>query len=58
MTILLSLSTIQFVIYRLLLKKVNFDQSLVAKILIFQLVNLDYFLVKNDYLSSERELVE
>jgi len=41
------------VIYKLLLKIVKFDQSLVAEILMFPLVNFDYFLVKNDYLSSE-----
>jgi len=32
-------------------KIVKFDLSLVAKILIFQLVNFDYFLVKKDYLN-------
>jgi len=32
---------------------VKFDWIIVAEILIFQLVNFDYFLVKYDYLSSE-----
>jgi len=36
MTILLSLLTIQLVIYSLLLKIVKFDLSLVAEILMFQ----------------------
>jgi len=28
---------------------IEFDQRIVAKIFIFQLVNFDYYLVKNDY---------
>jgi len=31
---------------------------LVAKILIFPLVNFDYLLVKNDYFNSEKKLAE
>jgi len=54
MTILWSLLTIQLAIHSLLLEKVKFDYSLVAKILIFQFVNFDYFFVKNDYLNSEK----
>jgi len=50
MTIFWSLLTIQLVTYSLLLKLV-FELSLGAKILIFQSVNFDYFLVKNDYLN-------
>jgi len=41
MTILWSLSTIQLIIDSLLLKIVKFYSSLVAEILIFQLVNFD-----------------
>jgi len=43
MTIIKSLLTIQLVIYSLLLGIVKFDLSVVAKILIFQLVNFAYF---------------
>jgi len=32
---------------------VKFDKGIVAKIIMFQLVNFDYCLVKNDYLNSE-----
>jgi len=35
-------------------KMVKFDLRIVAKISIFQLVKFDYFLVKNDYLNSEK----
>ena len=35
-----------------MLEIVQFNKSLVRKVLIFQLVNLDHFLVKNDYLKS------
>jgi len=48
----------QLVIYSLLLQRVIFDQSLVAKILIFQSVNFDYSLAKNNYLNSEKGLAE
>jgi len=59
MTTILSLLTIQLFIYSLLLEKVKFDKKLVAKILIFQLADLDYFLVKYDYLNSgKKELAE
>jgi len=34
---------------------VKFNYSLRAKILIFQLVNFDHFLVKNGYLNSENK---
>jgi len=33
---------------------VKFDIRLVAEILVLQLVNFHYFLVKNDYLSIEK----
>jgi len=38
---------------------VKFDKRIVAKILIFQLVNFDYLLVKKGYLNSvKKELAE
>jgi len=37
---------------------VKFDYSLVAEILIFQLVNFDYFFRQKNYSSSEKELFE
>jgi len=57
MTILSSLITVQLVIYiySLLLAIVKFDKSLLATIFTFQLVNLDYFLVKNDYSNSKKK---
>jgi len=39
---------------QLTIKIVKFDLSFVAEILIFELVNFDYFVVKNDYLSGEK----
>ena len=36
----------------------KFDLRIVDEILIFQIVNFDYFLVKKGYISSEKELVE
>jgi len=48
MNVFLSLLTIQLSIYSLvLLAIVKFDKRLVAKILIYESVNFDYFLVKN-----------
>jgi len=61
MSILELLLTIQLVIYSLVLRVeiVKFNESLVAKILIFQLVHFDYFFkLKNDYLNSEKKLAE
>jgi len=40
--------------YSLLLEIAKIDWILVAKIVIFQLVNFDNLLVKNDYLNSEK----
>jgi len=37
---------------------VEFAWRIVGKILIFKLVNFDYFLDKKDYLNSEKELAE
>jgi len=46
--------TIQSVIYSLLLEIIEFDWSVLAKILIFQLVNFYYFLVKNDNSTNKK----
>jgi len=54
MTVVWSLLTFQLVIYSLLLEIVNFDLSLIVKILIFQWVIFAYFLVKNDCFNSEK----
>jgi len=35
---------------------VKFDKRIVAKILIFQLVNFDFLKFKNDYLNSEKRI--